>query len=129
MASEAYTSEAVVKAIQKHNGMVSLAAKALKCSRQTIHNYATKYPEVKAAIEDAREEMTDIAESKLYAAIKKGEAWAICFYLKTQGKPRGYVERQELTGANGGALKVEWVDAITSDEDIGIGSDQLPSTG
>jgi hypothetical protein len=29
------------------------------------------------------------------------EAWAVCFTLKTIGKGRGYVERNEVTGANG----------------------------
>jgi hypothetical protein len=32
---------------------------------------------------------------------------AIIFYLKTQGKHLGYVERQEFTGKDGDNLKVE----------------------
>ena len=27
--------------------------------------------------------------------MKAGEAWAVCFLLKTRGKKRGYTERQE----------------------------------
>jgi len=30
--------------------------------------------------------------------------------LKTLGKHRGYVERQEVTGADGGAVIVKWDD-------------------
>lgn len=105
-ASEKFKPETVITAIQKANGKVSLAAKSLKCSRQTVMNYVNEYPVVKEALEDARELTLDIAEDKLFKAIKKGEAWAICFYLKTQGKSRGYIERQEFTGSDGEAVKV-----------------------
>ena len=37
-----------------------------------------------------------MAELALYKAIQDGEGWAVCFYLKTQGKQRGYIERQEI---------------------------------
>jgi hypothetical protein len=36
--------------------------------------------------------------------MKDGNMTAIIFYLKTQGKSRGYVERQEVTGADGKKL-------------------------
>jgi hypothetical protein len=51
--------------------------------------------------------MKDNAESALYSAVLGGEAWAVCFYLKTQAKDRGYVERQEMTGKDGGAIQQE----------------------
>jgi hypothetical protein len=62
---------------------------------------------LKDALEDSRETTLDNAEDKLGLAVKKGEAWAICFLLKTQGKSRGYVERIEQTGADGGAIQIE----------------------
>ena len=42
---------------------------------------------------EARESSVDLAESKLIEAIKNGNLTAIIFFLKTQGKSRGYVER------------------------------------
>ena len=103
---EKYTPEQIITALEKHKGLVSKAAKALRCSRQTVMNYAARYPEVREAMDDAREAMLDVAESKLFDAVRKGQPWAVCFYLKTQGKKRGYIERQEFTGADGEPLKV-----------------------
>ncbi|NOX56204.1 MAG: hypothetical protein GXP27_17525 [Planctomycetes bacterium] len=91
-----YQPEVIAEAIRKSQGMVYIAAKRLGCSPQTIYTYARKYPEiVQRAIDEARGLMLDTAEMKLYQAIAEGESWAICFYLKCQGKHRGYVERLE----------------------------------
>jgi hypothetical protein len=38
-----------------------------------------------------------------------GEPWAVAMVLKTIGKSRGYVERQEVTGADGGKVQIEYV--------------------
>ena len=50
-----------------------------------------------------------MAENSLFEAIRRGEAWAVCFYLKCMAKDRGYVERAELTGANGAPVKIKLV--------------------
>lgn len=102
MSRTRYTNAAIIAALHENHGLVSLAARNLGCDRGTIYKRAKKHPTVQQAIDDARDLMTDEAESALYKAIKRGEAWAVCFYLKTQGKARGYVERQEVTGADGG---------------------------
>ncbi len=101
-----FTPEQVITAIEKAHGKVLFASKLLKCSRQTIMNYVENYPGVKAALVEARENMLDTAEDKLFKAISKGNMTAILFYLKTQGKQRGYIERQEMTGLDGEPLKV-----------------------
>ena len=38
----------------------------------------------------------DFAESHLYKLVKEGNPAATIFFLKTKGKARGYVERQEV---------------------------------
>ena len=43
----------------------------------------------------ARETAIDHVESKLMGAIDDGNVTAIIFFLKTQGKSRGYTERSE----------------------------------
>ena len=40
-------------------------------------------------------------ESKLFSLIDSGDTGSTIFFLKTRGKKRGYVERSEITGADG----------------------------
>jgi hypothetical protein len=104
-----YTAEQMIDALAESMGMISPAARKLGCSRTTVRRYLAEYPEIAEAIEDANEEVNDIAELKLLDAIKRGEAWAICFRLKTKAKNRGYVEKAELTGAKGAPVKIKLV--------------------
>ena len=98
--------EDYIKAITEAQGLISVAARRLGCSRTAVYEAAKNHPEVQRAIDDARERTTDLAEGKLFQKINEGDNTAIIFYLKTQGKRRGYVERQEVTGAEGSELTV-----------------------
>ncbi len=90
-----YTATEVAAALTEAKGFVTAAARHLGCTRATVHNYINRHPTVRAARDDAREEMKDFAEGKLYSAIEADNLTAIIFYLKCQAKERGYVERQE----------------------------------
>ena len=83
------TSEAIA-AIEKSHGNVSQAAKALGISRQYLHRYVNKHSTVHEALSEARATVCDFAEGKLLEAMHNGEGWAIMFYLRTQGRSRGY---------------------------------------
>lgn len=109
-----YTDAEIEKAVVKAAGMVSVAARALGCNTQTIYNRMKEVPAVRLAVENARDDLLDRAESKLLEQIEDGNITAIIFALKTQGKSRGYVERQEVTGVDGGALNitVKYVDGV-----------------
>lgn len=98
---EKFTPEQVIDAIKAANGLLGYAAKTLGCDYSTVWNYSKRYKSVAAAIKNEKESLLDLSENKLYHAIKNGEAWAICFHLKTQGKERGYSERHEVTGKDG----------------------------
>jgi len=65
---------------------------------------------IREACDNARGELIDISEQKLRAAVMNGEPWAVAMVLKTLGKSRGYVERQEVTGADGKPMNIRWVD-------------------
>ena len=109
------TDKRMLDAIKKNGGAVYLAARELGCAPNTIYNRMEKVPAMKQAVEDARGEVVDYAEQKLRLAILNGEPWAIAMALKTIGKSRGYVERQEVTGAEGKALTIKWVDVEGAD--------------
>ena len=98
------TNADVEQHIEPTKGNVAAIARALGTSRGTVWNRIQSSPSLQTLLADARETMLDNAESSLYRAVLAGEAWAVCFFLKTQGKRRGYVERQEVTGAEGGEV-------------------------
>ena len=104
MAQRTRSLDEIEQALRDTKGMVSVAAKKLGFTRAALYERIQRSDRLKEVVGDEREAMTDTAELALHRAIVNGEAWATCFYLKTQGKSRGYVERQELTGANGGPI-------------------------
>lgn len=111
-----FTQEQIIAAVTETKGMVAVAARRLHCESDTIRNYAKRYPAVAAAIKEERQMMGDIAELGLFKAIQNGDLDAIKFYLKTVGKDRGYVERVESTGADGGPIEVADVSSFTDSE-------------
>ena len=108
--TEAIDREKLINAIWAAQGKITVAAQRMGCTVRTIYNYANKYATVQNAIDEARamwdEKLVDLAELKLFQEVNDGSAWAIKYALSTKGKSRGYVERQEVTGADGGALNV-----------------------
>ena len=48
-------------------------------------------------VDEAKGRLLDVAEDKLYEAMMRGEAWAIIFFLRTQGRVRGYIEKKEIS--------------------------------
>lgn len=102
-------------------GVLSDMAANIGVERLTIYNWCKDDQRYADILEDSRERFVDLAESNLrklvagVPAIEKDEngqakfaGWvekpsetAIIFTLKTRGKKRGYVERSEITGAEG----------------------------
>jgi hypothetical protein len=102
-----HTAQRIIKAITETQGLLTLAAQRSGIGYRTICRYVAEYPSVRQAADDARERMIDFAESKLYSKIKDGDTVSILFYLKTKGKSRGYIERQEVTGEGGQPISKE----------------------
>ena len=114
--AEKYTTAKMIEALRETHGNLSAAARFLNCSRNTIARYIELYPTVKAVADEERETLIDFAENQLFQQVKDGNITAIIFTLKTIGKHRGYVERQEVTGADGGKLQIEYVNDWRGDE-------------
>lgn len=91
-----FSDKAIITAIKKCRGLVYLAAQGLGCDPATIHHRAQKNLKIREVIEDERNRVLDFAEAKLIESVGTGEAWAVCFLLKTQGRKRGYSERWDM---------------------------------
>jgi predicted secreted protein len=91
-----YTAQQVIDALHEAKGYVSKTASLLRCDPSTVYEYAKAYATVQKAWDAIREARHDSVESALAGRIAAGDTTAIIFYLKTQCKQRGYVERQEV---------------------------------
>jgi hypothetical protein len=112
------TIAAIEPLIDKTNGNIAAIARSLGFSRTAIYNCIAKHPALVQAIEDARQGMLDNVESSLYRAVLDGNVVAMIFYLKTQGKRRGWVERQEITGQDGGPVEHHHITESELDAEI-----------
>ena len=110
------TAARIIKALKETNGLLTMAAAKAGIGYRTVCRYVAEYPSVKEAAQDAKENMLDFAESKLYSKIRDGDNTAIIFYLKTQGKSRGYIERQEVSGEGGGPITHKIIVACEEDK-------------
>jgi len=86
----------LIEALIKSMGVVQQACKEVGISRTTYYEYYKTDPEFKEAVDDCKNIALDFAESQLMANIKDKKEASIMFYLKTQGKKRGYIEKQEI---------------------------------
>ena len=88
--------EAMLQALERSLGIVTTACNAVGINRSTHYDWMRKDPEYKQAVKSIEDRTLDFAESHLHKLIKEGNPAATIFFLKTKGKARGYVERQEI---------------------------------
>lgn len=103
------TDDEIEEALRISHGLMASAAKVLtkaghKITRQGVEFRVAGSKRLQEVARQEIETLTDFAESKLYELIQAGDKTSIIFYLKCKGKSRGYIERSELTGADGSAL-------------------------
>lgn len=99
----------VLDMLHETKGAVYVAAARLKCSHTTVYKYINDHPEVKEIKEYYDGELVDYGEIALRTSVLNKEPWAVKYLLSTKGKDRGYTERQEITGANGGSIPIQFV--------------------
>lgn len=115
--------------LRKAKGVVLYACEAIGIDTQTHYKWMTTDPDYKEVVEGIQRDCLDFAERQLFKLMEGAEyeimtehgiqtlrdapsATATIFYLKTKGKSRGYVERQEITGAEGGPIQIIAPDEI-----------------
>ena len=86
----------MLEALEKSLGIVSTAAKMVGIDRSTHYAWLKSDEEYKSAVNSIQDGVLDFAESHLYKLVKEGNPAATIFFLKTKGKKRGYIERQEI---------------------------------
>jgi len=106
----------LLEALEKSLGVVTTACKQVGIGRTTFYNYYNEDKDFAKKVDEIENVALDFAESQLHKQIQDGSTAATIFLLKTRGKKRGYVERQEITGADGipTDVKIEILDANKS---------------
>ena len=99
--------KAMLDALEKSLGVVTSACKTVGVGRTTHYLWMQEDKEYKAAVDELSDVAIDFAESQLHKQIKDGNSTATIFFLKTKGKKRGYVERQELDVSSGKLFQIE----------------------
>ena len=99
--------KAMLDALEKSLGVVTSAAKTVGVGRTTHYLWLQEDKEYKAAVDELSDVAIDFAESQLHKQIKEGNSTATIFFLKTKGKKRGYVERQEVDVSSGKLFQIE----------------------
>ena len=82
-------------------GILQAIADRLKVNRTTVHRYIERTPKAREIIKREQEAVCDMAEGALFSKIKEKEAWATKFFLRTKGRHRDYIEKQEVEHSGG----------------------------
>jgi hypothetical protein len=90
--------------------------------RTALHARIAKSPELQRVLQEEREALVDMAESALRAEVLERNMTAIIWTLKAspEAKRRGWSERHELGGPDGGPVLIQMT---WGDVDAGDGSD------
>lgn len=96
--------ELMIQAMKSSLGNISGSTDQVGINRNTHYNWMKDDPQYAQDIKDCLERSIDFAEASLMKNIQDGNTTATIFYLKTKGKNRGYIERQEITGADGARM-------------------------
>ena len=97
----------ILEALQKTLGIVTSACKMCDVSRTQFYIWHKEDEQFKKDVDSVEGMALDFAESKLLENIKSKKETSIIFYLKTKGKKRGYIEKQEIDHKHEGNISNE----------------------
>ena len=103
------TATQVEDAIRKSAGNVTAAARGLGVGRTSLHARIARSPALQQVLQEEREALVDMAESALRAEVLDRNMTAIIWTLKAspEAKRRGWSERHELGGPDGGPVLIQ----------------------
>ena len=101
----------MIQALESSLGVVSVACGKAEVSRDTHYRWYKEDPDYKIKVDSVKNICLDFVESHLFEQIKENNTTAAIFYLKTQGKKRGYVERQEVDLGTENHFRIEILDS------------------
>jgi hypothetical protein len=93
--------ESILAALEKSLGVVTVACKQADVPRSTYYKWLNEDEEFAKAVKDIENIALDFGESQLHKQIGDGNTSATIFFLKTKGKKRGYIERNEVDLTSG----------------------------
>lgn len=99
--------EAMLQALENSLGVVTVACKSANIPRSTYYKWLKEDKEFADQVKEIENIALDFAESQLHSQIKDGSTPATIFYLKTKGKKRGYIEKQELDLTSAEPVKIK----------------------
>jgi hypothetical protein len=109
--------KAMIEALEKSLGIVTTACKMVGIARSTHYLWISTDEAYKEAVDGVADLTLDFVESQLHKQIQKGEVTSTIFYLKTKGKKRGFIEKQEIE--HSGNMQVNWVEEKTYEAKTG----------
>lgn len=119
----------MIEALRRHKGNVWKARVDVGITRHQHDNWMKNDPDYREVCLSIKEDQIDFVEAKLLELVDGAfyevmtehgpqvmkdapNAQAVKFYLETQAKKRGFVVRQEITGAEGGPIQIIAPDEI-----------------
>ena len=91
-----HSKKKVVDALEKSLGVVTTACKIAEVSRTQFYQWLKDDEDFAKKVKEIENVTLDFVESQLHKQIKENSTAATIFFLKTKGKKRGYIERQEI---------------------------------
>ena len=120
--------EAFIIAYKENFGNITIACESAGVGRGQYKAWCEKDPEFRQRLAEIEPEeiMLDFGEHKLMERVAKGDTLATMFLLKTKGKRRGYIERQEVAH-EGDVVKQITVNVLKANhvEELSNGVQQL----
>jgi hypothetical protein len=137
MSTDRYTAQQFIDAIPGSGGIISVIARKVGCDWRTADKYCRNYATVKTAWEAEKASTLDLAEAIILDNLRLAkqaqqtkvdpvtgktipgeivETGDARWVLATIGKERGYTERHEVTGAEGGPLVLRYTGNADPDE-------------